>query len=406
MSTTAEVPSGLAPPAGSRFGRVLAPFRRRRGGKGAGHSGGGGRFGLVLALLTLPMIAVFLLPLSVIFIGPGRGGVMWHRFGGGTVFGPPLGEGYHIIWPWDRIYIYNLRLQNLHESMIALTGDAVRLSINVNLRYRLSPRNLAYLHVAVGPDYVAKVIEPQVAAVVRELVALYPMESLLGPLRNQVQRAIFLAITDHSGLNSMGAIDTSTGADAQDLGSRVTLQPRRTASVSGYVNMSVNTLNRPLILLQDLLISRIIMPASVEAAVEAKMQQAQRAQQYNYRLTAEHLEAERKVVEADGIRRFQDIVNRGMTPAYLTYLGVVATEALARSPNSKVIVIGGANGLPLILNPGAEATLPGGTPVRPPSSQPATAPPGPEMPDNPTGAGPTTPLTPEVPDNATGAGPP
>src|ERR1700710_1251135 len=68
-------------------------------------------FGLIITLVMLLMIAVFLLPLSIVFIGPGNGGVLWKRFAGGTQFQTALGQGIQLIWPWDRIYIYNLQLQ-------------------------------------------------------------------------------------------------------------------------------------------------------------------------------------------------------------------------------------------------------------------------------------------------------
>lgn len=334
-----------------------------------------GRFAIVITLVMLLMIAVFLVPLSIIFIGPGDGGVLWRRFDGGTVFGPALGEGYHIVWPWDRVYIYDLRLQYWHEDIYALSSDGLSLSVGVAVRYRLSPDNLAYLQESVGPDYVAKVIKPQVAAVVRELVALYPMESLLGPLRNQVQKAIYKAVTDRSHLNAIGALDASTGADANRPGRPPTAASGpKVAGVSGHVNTRVNTLNRPLILLQDLLISRIVIPKPVRAAINAKLRQSERVQEYAYRLSIERYEAELKVVQAEGIRRFENTVAPGITKGYLKLRGIEATEALARSPNTKIIVIGGSNGLPLILNTGNGVARPGSAvPVAPPLP-PATSP--------------------------------
>lgn len=361
-------------------------------------------FGLIIALVMLLMVAVFLLPLSVVFVGPGSGGVLWKRFAGGTQFQTALGQGFHLIWPWDRIYIYNLQLQQWHDDLYALTSDGLSLSVEVATRYRLSAQNLAYLQDAVGPDYVAKVISPQVGAAVRKLIALYPVESLLGPLRNQVQEVIFNTLTDRSRLNEIGALDADTGSDrspseahpVQDSGSS-------RASRDGHVNTKVNTLNRPLILLQDLLISRIVMPEPVQTAINAKLEEAQRAQEYNYRLAAERDEAERQAIKAEGIRRFDDIVGSSLTKSYLTLRGIEATQALALSPNAKVVVVGGSQGLPLILNTGdnnalgSGATGPGVSAT--PSVQPAAGvPPKPVMPE----ANPSTP----VPIAPTGTGKP
>ncbi|HEX4367778.1 MAG TPA: prohibitin family protein [Rhodopila sp.] len=350
-------------------------------------------FGLIITLVMLLMVAVFLIPLSVVFIGPGNGGVLWKRFAGGTQFQTALGQGFQLIWPWDRIYIYNLRLQQWHEDLYALTSDGLSLSVEVAARYRLSADNLAYLQDAVGPDYVAKVISPQVGAAVRKLIALYPVESLLGPLRNQVQEVIFNTLTDRNRLNEIGALDAGTGSDRPPIG----LPPpddRRTAHASrdGLVNVKVNTLNRPLILLQDLLISRIVMPESVQAAINAKLEEAQHAQEYNYRLAAERDEAERQAIKAEGIRRFEDIVGRNLTQGYLTLRGIEATQALALSSNAKVIVVGGNQGLPLILNTGDGtvlgngATGPGVSPAKPAQPPtgilPAAVAPKPAMPES------------------------
>jgi prohibitin 2 len=353
-------------------------------------------FGLIITLVMLLMVAVFLLPLSVVFIGPGNGGVLWKRFAGGTQYQTALGEGFHLIWPWDRIYIYNLQLQQWHEDLYALTSDGLSLSVEVATRYRLSADNLAYLQDAVGPDYVAKVISPQVGAAVRKLIALYPVESLLGPLRNQVQEVIFNTLTDRSRLNEIGALDADTGSDRRPAAAKPVPEAGFSkASRYGHVNTQVNTLNRPLILLQDLLISRIVMPEAVQTAINAKLEEAQRAQEYNYRLAAERDEAERQAIKAEGIRRFNDIVSGSLTKNYLTLRGIEATEALALSANAKVVVVGRNQGLPLILNTGDNSALGGGvTPpgVSPtlPAQSPTGVPPKPVMPEtNPSTTSPT-----------------
>lgn len=304
----------------------------------------------LLASLTLLMVLLLLLPFSIVFIDAGHGGVLWRRFGGGTVYRPALGEGLHIILPWNQVTIYDLRLQYWQNRMEALTSDGLSIYLDVSLRYRLSPDNLAYLHQSVGPLYIEKVIEPQVGAVVRELVADYPAQALLGTARNVIRRTIYRDLTDRTKLNQMAEINPQTGSDAAE-GPTGRNVPGN-AAVRGEVNTLANTLNRPLILLQDFLISRVVIPDKLSAAIEAKLEQSQVAATYQYRLEAERAEAERKFIQAEGIRRFQEVVSQSFTPAYLTYLGIQATEALARSPNSKVVIIGGKDGLPVILNTG------------------------------------------------------
>jgi regulator of protease activity HflC (stomatin/prohibitin superfamily) len=85
-------------------------------------------------------------------------------------------------------------------------------------------------------------------------------------------------------------------------------------------------------------------------SIEAKQQAEQEALAMNFRLQKEKQEAERKRIEAAGIRDFQQIVAQGISSQLLEWKGIEATETLAKSPNSKVVVIGsGKNGLPLIL---------------------------------------------------------
>jgi regulator of protease activity HflC (stomatin/prohibitin superfamily) len=343
--------------------------------------------------LTLLMVVALLAPFILVFIEAGHGGVLWRRFGGGTEFRPALGEGIHIIMPWNRVTIYDLRLHYWQNRLEALTSDGLSVYIDASLRYRLSPNNLAYLHQSVGPDYVAKIIEPQVGSIVRQLVSDYPTQALLGSARNEIRHTIFLDLTDRNRLNEMAEIDPVTGSDAAEgpLG-RDTVG---NASVWGSVNTGANTLNRPLILLQDFLISRIVIPDRLSAAIEAKLVQSQVAASYQYRLDAERLESDRKFIEAEGIRRFQEVISQSLTPAYLTFLGVQATESLAKSNNAKTLIIGGKNGLPVILNTGDSLNLSGlGLPD---GASPTGSPPD--------GASPNVvPLTPTPP--ATGSAPP
>jgi regulator of protease activity HflC (stomatin/prohibitin superfamily) len=76
-------------------------------------------------------------------------------------------------------------------------------------------------------------------------------------------------------------------------------------------------------------------------------------------LEKERQEAERKRIEAQGIQDFQRIISQGLSEQLLRWKGIETTRALADSPNSKTIIIGGRDGLPLILNTGPAAGSPG-----------------------------------------------
>jgi regulator of protease activity HflC (stomatin/prohibitin superfamily) len=102
--------------------------------------------------------------------------------------------------------------------------------------------------------------------------------------------------------------------------------------------------------LNDVLIRNIKLPKTLEDAIERKLQQEQESLEYEFRLEKEAKEADRKRIEAQGIKDFQEIVSEGISNELLRWKGIEATSDLAKSPNSKVIVIGsGEDGLPIIL---------------------------------------------------------
>jgi len=105
------------------------------------------------------------------------------------------------------------------------------------------------------------------------------------------------------------------------------------------------------IVVEAVLLRNIQLPEQVSRAVEAKLAADQQAQQMEFVLRKEQREAERKRIEAQGIADFQKIVTAGISPALLTWKGIEATEKLAVSPNSKIVIVGGKDGLPVILSP-------------------------------------------------------
>jgi regulator of protease activity HflC (stomatin/prohibitin superfamily) len=102
--------------------------------------------------------------------------------------------------------------------------------------------------------------------------------------------------------------------------------------------------------LNDVLIRNIRLPRKLEESIERKLQQEQESLEYEFRLEKEQKEAQRKRIEAEGIRDFQEIVSSGISDQLLRWKGIEATAQLAESQNAKVVVIGsGDDGLPLIL---------------------------------------------------------
>lgn len=286
---------------------------------------------LSLGVSFLGLIAAFLVvvlwDLMVHTVPPGHAGVIWHRvslFGGATSRGP-FQEGLHIILPWDKIYFYDMRLRHLKEHFEVLSNDGLTFGIDIDIRWKLVPEKLVVLNRTVGPDYVKTLIIQEIGSVTHDITAQFSAESLFTTARAEVQKAMYEKITE-------GAIwgghrsntSAATASDPEDF---------------------------DMISLVDILINKIYLPQRFTDAIDSKLEQAQVVQEYKYRVDREALESERKRVEAEGIRSFQEIVTPAISESYLRWRGIEATLKLAQSPNSKVVVIGNsATGLPLILD--------------------------------------------------------
>ncbi|MFZ4440101.1 MAG: prohibitin family protein [Syntrophales bacterium] len=262
-----------------------------------------------LSLISLGLLAslvtVFFFDSIFISIHSGQLGVLWRRLGTGTVIDTVYREGMHTILPFNKMYIYNVRKQQFSDSIDVLTVYGLTVKVKYTVRYYLEEDTLPMLHQHVGPDYVNVVIRPDVRSVIRALFGQSSPEAMYTS-----QKAIQLHVREQS---------------------RIRLSAR-------------------FITLDDVPIESITLPTKISESVEAKMAQQQREGEYIYRLSIAQKEAERLRIESAGIRLYNDTVNKSLTPSVLKWHGIQATQELAKSPNSKVVVIGAGNaGLPLIL---------------------------------------------------------
>jgi len=259
---------------------------------------------IALALLA-SLILVFFFDSIVISIHPGQLGVLWRRLGEGTVIDTVYGEGIHVILPFNKMYIYNVRKQKLTDTIDVLTLDGLTVSIKYTMRYFLEKDTLPLLHKQVGPDYANVLIRPDVRSVIRTLFGQYKPEEIYTS-----QTAIQLRVSEQA---------------------KIRLSAR-------------------FVTLDDVPIESITLPPRISAAIESKMTYQQLEGEYAYRLSIATKEAERLRIESAGIRVYNDTVNQSLTPSILKWRGIEATQELAKSPNAKIVVIGaGTAGLPLIL---------------------------------------------------------
>jgi len=224
----------------------------------------------------------------------------------GRVTGEVLPEGIHLINPLKTNNEMSVQTQTIKESAAVPSSEGLVLNLDTSLIYHLNPDKAAEVFQKIGANYETVVIEPILRAAIRESTASHTANALYTGEREMVARQISDQLT---------------------------------------AQLSQRGLTVESVLLRD-----IQLPQTLRASIEAKQQAEQEALAMNFRLQKEKQEAERKRIEAGGIRDFQQIVAQGISPQLLEWKGIEATETLAKSGNAKVVVIGNPkNGLPLIL---------------------------------------------------------
>jgi regulator of protease activity HflC (stomatin/prohibitin superfamily) len=311
---------------------------------------------LTIFALIVVFLVVFFARDMFVTIPSGRVGVLWQRFNGGTqTCSPPLEEGMHVIMPWNKIDIYDLRIQLRDEKLDVLSSDGLNLEIDVVYRFELVKQNIPVLNKFVGPDYITTLIAPEVAADARNIFGHSTPDEIYAGRRDRIQNDIRDAVNKNllQGFNplpgdikSCNPLSPATAKAAAGADKDAT-QPSSTVPSSTPVQYAY---------VEDVLARSITLPPAVEAAINSKNEEAQRNEEYAYRILREEKEAERKRAEATGIRDFENIImsgsnfRGGFDDGYLRWLGIQATLELAKSPNAKVVIVGdGKGGLPIIL---------------------------------------------------------
>ncbi len=262
---------------------------------------------IVIAVVAVIFVVVFWSRMTVT-VESGSMGVLYERFSGGVdEESDPYGPGFHFIAPWNHMIVYETRQQEMKETMEVLSSNLLKIQLDVTILYEPIPSALGKLEVRRGKNYTEKVVRPFTRSVVRQIMAQYLPEEINTTKREMIELEIFEEV--------------------------------KRKMQENYVQVN------------EILIRNIVLPPSLQAAIERKLKQEQESLEYEFRIQKAEKEAERKKIEADGIRAFQEIVNKSITKDLLKWKGIEATENLANSQNSKIIVIGnGEKGLPVILN--------------------------------------------------------
>ncbi|MCI5132090.1 MAG: prohibitin family protein, partial [Candidatus Electrothrix sp. EH2] len=149
---------------------------------------------LITVLLLLVIVFLLLFNRIVVFIGPGEGGVLYRLFFGGTVTTEVYPEGIRFIWPWDTMYVYNVRVQEYPHEFDALTKNGLKVHLTLSVRYRPEYKLLGVLHKEVGEDYVNIVVLPEIENVLRVLIGSLDAEEIYTTKQSLLEKAINGAI--------------------------------------------------------------------------------------------------------------------------------------------------------------------------------------------------------------------
>jgi regulator of protease activity HflC (stomatin/prohibitin superfamily) len=236
----------------------------------------------------------------------------------GKVDNDVLYSGLNIINPIAEVTSFDVKTQNytmsgVHDegakssddALRVLSADGLEVIIDLSVLFRVKASSAPYILREIGTDYLEKIVRPVSRTAIRDNAVAYDAVALYSSKRDEFQAKIFETIN------------------------------------KSFAKRGLE--------LEQLLVRNITLPASVKASIESKINAEQDAQKMTFVLQKERQEAERKRVEAQGIADYQKILSTGLSDRQLQYESILAQKEIAKSPNSKVIIMGNSKGAPIIL---------------------------------------------------------
>ncbi|MBC7000168.1 MULTISPECIES: prohibitin family protein [Bacteroidota] len=262
---------------------------------------------IALPAIFALIVLVIIISKSAVTIGSGEAGVLYKTFSGGVVTDePPLGEGFHIVAPWNKVFVYEVRQQEVYEKMKVLSSNGLDIQLEASTWFQPKYEDLGRLHKEKSEMYKERILLPAIRSAARSVVGRYTPEQLYSSKRDAIQREIFE--------------ETKKIVDGQ------------------YIQLN------------EILVRDVTLPTTIKEAIERKLKQEQESLEYEFRLVTAEKEAEKVRIEAQGKADANRILSASLTDKILQDKGIDATLELSKSPNAKVVVVGsGESGLPLIL---------------------------------------------------------
>ncbi|MCP4703937.1 MAG: prohibitin family protein [candidate division Zixibacteria bacterium] len=262
-------------------------------------------------LMLLPFLLILIFVSGMAGCGTqipsGHRGVFYFKFGDGTEMGKIYPEGFNWHIPWNNIFVYKIQLDERREDLHVLSSDGASIGLEMTVWFRPIANKLDSLQITVGRNYYNVAVAPALRGVSRSVVGKFKPEEIYSTKREEIANEIVM--------------------EMQSL------------------------MKDKFISIENIIIRNVGLPSKITEAINAKLEASQEAEKMEFVILKETQEAERKRIEARGIADFQKIVSSGLTPSLLTWKGIEATQKLAESPNTKVVVIGNSkDGLPIILD--------------------------------------------------------
>lgn len=254
---------------------------------------------------ALVIIVFVVLWKSAVRLDAGEAGVIFKPFSGGVDVEETLGEGIHIIMPWNKVVKYDVRQQEEKEKMKVLSSNGLQIDIDISIWYRPDVSHLPELHQEKGERYKEVILKPAMRSAMRSVVGRYTPEEIYSSKRDVIQSEI--------------------EAETEKI------------------------FSTQYIIMERVLVRDISLPATIKAAIERKLKQEQESLEYEFKLQKAQKEAQKVKIEAEGKAEANRILSASLTDKILREKGIEATLKLAESPNSKVVVVGNSDGMPLIL---------------------------------------------------------
>ncbi|WP_341527327.1 prohibitin family protein [Nostoc sp. UHCC 0302] len=247
----------------------------------------------------------------LVIVPPGNVGIV-NFFG--QVSENSLNSGVHLLNPFTKVLNFSTRLKDVKENVDVTSQEGLSLNLDVSLQYKLDPQKAATVYKTIGTDETQLVIS-RFRSTVRAITANYPASAIYSTKRQEISQKIDQQLTQE--IPTLGFI------------------------------------------VEEALLRNVKMPDTLQAAIQEKLKAEQQNQQMKFVLEKERQEAQRKRIEAQGIADSQKIISGGLTNQVLQLRAIEATEKLAQSNNSKIVIVGSEKGgVPILIQPDAGNSKP------------------------------------------------